>query len=353
MAERARPTRSRKLVDLTVDEMVRVSTAFARSGRFTIKERGQAQPRPLTVEEIFVIVLAGQEIGIGPSQAVMGIKMIEGKPELSAGLMAAMVKNSGRYDFRTEWGSDEDKWAEVTFYDTDSGDAIGSSRFSEADARTAGLWRNNYLTYWRNMLFARALSNGVKWYCPDALMVSAYHEGEIYGDTEASIPELPQQPSMTMKEIQQATAEEFGDPPPVSRANPEPVDELVDAEDVEVQQVGFDVSGPLDYDPVTPQEDLFDPATEPGPAPVLAPTTGSPEPVVTQKDHEPTITPAQIRLLHAKARAANLTDERRHEILLEVTGVSHTDRVPKSKMDAILKRFTDEATLFEQEEATS
>jgi hypothetical protein len=149
-----------------------------------------------------------------------------------------------------------------------------------------------------------------------------------------------------MREIQQRTAEEFGDPPADARAA-RPPEEKIDAEDVVI--VGDDVAGPLDYDPVTPDEDLFDPATEPGPEPVLAPTNGSPEPVVTQKDHEPTITPAQIRLLHAKARAANLSDERRHEILLEVTGVSHTDRVPKSKMDAILKRFTDEADLLQQE----
>jgi hypothetical protein len=372
MPER-RPTRGRKLVDLTVDEMARIALAFSQSGRFTIKERGGVT-RSLTTQEIFVLILAGQELGIGPSQSVMGIKMIEGKPEISAGLMAAMVKNSGIYDFRTEFGTDDDKWCKVTFFRTEDGEFIGESLFTEQMAKDAGLGRPNrdgspgtWQKYWRNMYFARAVSNGTKWHVPDALMVSAYHEGEIGGDEEAPVPELPQQPQAP--QIQ--SAKQALDPILGER------EEAVAPEDVTVEpdrepavvaagpQDGYDRPGDeqnaLDFDPVTEpdppvvrppgyaeaQMDLSQPSDHPD-AVVVTP------PSVEQSGNVRTISAAQIGLAHVRARAAQLSKQRYNDIVEEVTGVRHTDKIPaqpRELFDNLLKRLDAEALLVDRPDA--
>ena len=72
------------------------------------------------------------------------------------------------------------------------GKEIGRSRFDKADATKAGT--QNVDKFARNMLFARAISNGVKWYCPDVFSTAVYTpeelgiqvdgEGEIAGIVE-------------------------------------------------------------------------------------------------------------------------------------------------------------------------
>lgn len=345
-----RHTRSRKLTSLTVDEMSRISVAFEKSQTF--KNKGNS----MTAAQLFIVIVAGQEMGIGPSQSVMGIKMIEGKPEISANLMAAMVKASGKYDYAVQYGDGSDPdglWCEVTFFRTDDGEAIGQSRFSKADATQAGLWRNNYLKFWRNMLFARALSNGVKWFVPDALFVAAYHEGEIEGDTEAPVPELPQHPNqqtITATTANNATVT-ITDPP--EEVAPEDVTVEPDREPAVVAagpQDGYDgpETGSEEMERMIEEEELVDLSTEP-PPPVVAPP-----PTVTQSENVRTISAAQIGLAHVRARAAQLTKQRYGEIVEETTGVRHTDKIPaqpRELFDGLLKRLDAEALLVDRPDA--
>lgn len=316
---------NRKLIELTVDEMSRVAVAFARSQTFKNKDKA------MTPEEIFVIVLAGQELGLGPSQAVMGIKMIEGKPELSANTMAAMVKAGGKYDFRVEWGTDDDKWCEVAFFLVENGESVGVSRFTQKMADDAGLGRptrtgqpSNYDKYWRNMFFARALSNGVKWFCADALRVSAYHEGEIDGDTDAPAPQI-------------------ASPAPQIEASPEP-----DREPAIVQGGAEEpYDGPEEEVVPDSEVEWFDPENEPMPAPVSPPPTIVPEattmfdpptpipagtpPTVENVDSPQLISQAQIRLYHVKRKQAGFTNENDpalRAVVKAITGQDHVDRIP-------------------------
>ncbi|MFA4974626.1 MAG: hypothetical protein WC683_18630 [bacterium] len=143
---------------------------LARSGFFKdTKDEAQA----------IVKVLAGQEIGFGPVASMTGIYIVKGKVSLSANLMGAAVKRSGRYNYRVLELTDEA--AEIEFYE--DGKAIGRSRFTLQDAQKAGLNTSdnsdNWRKYPRNMLFARALSNGVKWYCPDVTGGPAYTPDEL------------------------------------------------------------------------------------------------------------------------------------------------------------------------------
>jgi hypothetical protein len=154
------------LVRLNVDEMARVSKALAQSQRF-----GQ-----LSIEAAFVSVLAGQELGIPPFAAITGIHVIQGKPVLGAGILAGLVKASPKYDYRVT--KHDDNECVIAFFE--SGDHVGDSSFSMSDAKRAGLTKNpTWGNYPRNMLFARAMSNGVAWFCADLTAGRVYVEGEI------------------------------------------------------------------------------------------------------------------------------------------------------------------------------
>ena len=162
----------------TMDDLARLGNMLAQSGYFTdAREAAQAG----------VKVLAGLEMGIGAFAAMSGIHIIEGKPSVGAGLMAAAVKRHPKYDYRVKRHDAEA--CVVTFYE--DGEVVGESSFTIEDAKQAGVAfksRQGYPTPWaknpRNMLFARALSNGVRWYCPDVFDVSTYTPEELGADTD-------------------------------------------------------------------------------------------------------------------------------------------------------------------------
>ena len=144
----------------TYDDVERAALAFAASKYFMdAADKAQA----------VVKILAGQEIGIGAFASMTGIHVIKGKPTYGANILAAKVKGSGKYDYLVIEISE--KACELEFYQGSR--AIGKSRFTIEDARKAGT--QNVDRFPRNMLFARAISNGVRWYCPDVLNgVTAY-----------------------------------------------------------------------------------------------------------------------------------------------------------------------------------
>ena len=131
-----------------------------------------------------VKVLAGMELGIGPVQAMSGLHVIQGKVVLSAALMASLILRSNRYSYEV---TEHDETACVIEFFRE-GKLIGVSSFSMDDAGKAGLassptWKN----YPRNMLFARAVSNGARWYCPDVFC------GAVYTPDELSCDEIDEQ----------------------------------------------------------------------------------------------------------------------------------------------------------------
>ena len=136
-------------------DLFRLGKVLATSGYFKdAKDEAQA----------VVKVLAGQEIGIGPVAAMVGIHVVDGKPTFSARLMASLVKRSGRYTYRVTTMSEQE--CTIEFYEDK--ELAGVSTFTMKDAETAGLkGKPVWKAYPRNMLFARAMSNGFNWYTPD------------------------------------------------------------------------------------------------------------------------------------------------------------------------------------------
>lgn len=161
-----------------LEDVQQIADAALRSGIMNLKNSSEA----------IMKILAGQEMGFGTFASLSGIHIIQGRPVIGANLMAAAVKASPRYDYQI---IEHDKThCVLQFLELRNGQwiATGKSSFSLEDAAEAGLLDkknkdgtdNNWQKYVRNMLFSRAISNGVRWYCPDLFNGSAvYTEGEL------------------------------------------------------------------------------------------------------------------------------------------------------------------------------
>jgi hypothetical protein len=154
----------------------RRAKAYAESGYWTGMKLAQA----------LVKIEAGESLGLPPLLAMNEVHVIDGKPGLGAGACAALVKASGRYDYRVVDLTNER--CIIRFYDR--GDPIGESVFTIKDAETAKLMsKGPWAQYPRNMLFARAMTNGMAWYCPDVAMGRIYTPDELGVETLEDIPE--------------------------------------------------------------------------------------------------------------------------------------------------------------------
>jgi len=153
------------------DDLQNVAKTLVASGYFTDTR---------SISQAIVKILAGREVGIGPFASMRGVNIIKGSPSYNANIMASMVKSSGRYSYRV--ASLDDTKCEIVFKERVDGhwEDIGSSSFSIADAKKAGT--QNIDKFPRNMLFARAMSNGVKWFCPDVMNGQTAYVPEEMGE---------------------------------------------------------------------------------------------------------------------------------------------------------------------------
>lgn len=158
--------------DFNLDELQRMANMLAQSGYFEAD-----RDRTTAIAQMATKILAGRELGYGPFAAVQGIHVIKGKPALSANLMAAAVKAHPRYDYKVRKMEND----EVIIEFFESKESIGLSSFTTKDANAAGT--QNLGKFARNMLFARAMSNGVRWYCPDVFYGNAVYTPEELGAT--------------------------------------------------------------------------------------------------------------------------------------------------------------------------
>jgi hypothetical protein len=183
---------------MSITELSSLSEAFIKSGYF--KDTS-------TMFQAMVKIQAGQEIGIAPFAAMTGIHIISGKPVIGSGIIASRVKSSHRYDYKVVQLDNE--VCILDFYE--NGENIGTSKFTMEDAKKAGTGSSNNGTgknidkYPRNMLFARAISNGVKWYCSDIFLgpVYVYEEMGVEVDENGNpIVEKPEDSELLKKNVE-------------------------------------------------------------------------------------------------------------------------------------------------------
>lgn len=156
-----------------LDTIQRTAKLLAASGYFGTSNDGLTG-----MAQVAAKILAGRELGFGPFAAVNGVHIIQGKPTVGANLMAAAVRSHPRYDYRVKKLTDKE--CELEFID--NGKVAGVSSFTMQDAEAAELstGRNSatWKKYARNMLFARAMSNGVRFYAPDIFSGNAVYVPE-------------------------------------------------------------------------------------------------------------------------------------------------------------------------------
>jgi hypothetical protein len=137
-----------------------------------------------------VRIMAGLELGFPVFASMNGIQIVKGKPTMSANFMAAAIKKSGKYNYRVL--SHTDSGCKIEFYERSfingKFEVCGVSEFGVKEATAAGLISSEiYKKYAKNMFFARAISNGVRWYCPDIFLGNVVYTAEELGsqDVEA------------------------------------------------------------------------------------------------------------------------------------------------------------------------
>ena len=154
--------------DEQIGSMWRIATALAKSGMF--KDVKQA-------EQAFAKMVVGRDLGLTPAQSMTGLYLVEGKPQVAAPLMGHFIRSKPGYDWEVTELDDE----KCSIIFRVEGREDKTSTFTIEDAKTAGLAEKvTYKKYPRNMLFSRAMSNGVKWYVPEAMGgLPVYAEDEI------------------------------------------------------------------------------------------------------------------------------------------------------------------------------
>jgi len=191
-----------------------LGNVFVKSGFFSdSKEASQA----------VVKILAGQELGFAPIASMTGVYIVKGKVSLSANLMAAAIKRSGKYNYRIE--EHTDKTCTIRFIE--SGEAVGVSTFTIAEAQQAGLTTNQtWKNFPKNMLFARALSNGAKWFCPDIFGGPIYTPDELGAevDEDGVVIDVPATPTIIEGDYDETPRPPTPPAPPAPKREPEPSD---------------------------------------------------------------------------------------------------------------------------------
>lgn len=145
-------------------------------------------------EAVLACILYGSELGLGPMQSLNSIHVIEGRTAMSPELMRAMV---ARHGHRIDVIENSATACEVKGTRADTG-STATVRWTMEDAKLAGLaGKNNWKTYPRAMLLARATSELCRIVFPDVIAGLSYTPEEVASiagvdyTPEDATPELP------------------------------------------------------------------------------------------------------------------------------------------------------------------
>lgn len=185
-----------------LDEAYRLSQALALAGLMPKDLRGKPS-------DVLAILLYGQEVGLAPMQAIQGIYVVNGRPQLAAQTWLALVRRAGHKAFvpckKCNSAGEEhvigrpyadhpydpdhdDRRCRVTIVRGDTG-ATHTEKFDLDDAKTAGLAHKDiWKAHPRRMTLARATSNCARFICPEVAM-GFYGEGEEFDAGEDSVAE--------------------------------------------------------------------------------------------------------------------------------------------------------------------
>ena len=166
---------------LSFDEIQKWAKLAKAAGYFA----GSAKAPAATEVQIAMLIATGDALGLHPAVACQQLQMVKGKVTISA---AGMLGFAVRAGITVEWT--EDTATAVSLRLTRAGKHY-DSRFTVEMAKTAGVWSSMYQQFPGNMLRARAVSNGVRAFCPDVLGGATIYTPEEVRDMKDDGP-LPQ-----------------------------------------------------------------------------------------------------------------------------------------------------------------
>jgi len=149
-----------------------------------------------SIEQALAVILMGRELGIGPTTALSNIIISAGKPTLGASLVGALIQKSGRYSYKVTEMTDQQ--VSIDFFEGPR--PLGTSTFTLQDAQRARLSASQtWQQYPRNLLLARALTNGARWYTPGVFGGAVYDPEEFAtpGVLPPPVEEIPTDATFT------------------------------------------------------------------------------------------------------------------------------------------------------------
>ncbi len=154
-----------------VAEIEGIAKHFVQSGFF--KDAAQ-------ISQAVVKIMAGREVGLPEFSSMSGVQIIQGKACFGASSLAALVQRSGKYKYRVLHNTAD--ICEIEFFEIENGKwvSVGTSSFTMQDARVSGLLSNQtWHKYPKAMLCARAISGGVRMFCPEITCGPCYVPEEL------------------------------------------------------------------------------------------------------------------------------------------------------------------------------
>jgi hypothetical protein len=158
-------------------EMREMAASLAKSGMM---------PKALSSPEaVLAVILTGRELGMGPMQAARSLHYVEGRVVMDASAQLALAIGAG---VQVEW---------VTATDTEATCVLSRrgwtstyrSTWTLAMAQRAGLaGRSTWRSHPEAMLRARAITAGIRAYCPDVLGAGVYSVDEAEDIRQTAAP---------------------------------------------------------------------------------------------------------------------------------------------------------------------
>jgi hypothetical protein len=158
-------------------------------------------------EAVLACVLYGAELGLGPMQSLNSIHVIEGRTAMSPELMRAMV---ARHGHRIDVVENSATACEVKGIRSDTG-STATVRWTMEDAKLAGLaGKNNWKTYPRAMLLARATSELCRIVFPDVIAGLSYTPEEVSSIAGVEyVEQVVEQPVVSIQPVEETLDNEI------------------------------------------------------------------------------------------------------------------------------------------------
>lgn len=157
---------------LNLDDAIILSKTLAMAAVMPAALRGKGP-------DVLAMILYGQDLGLSPMQAIQGIYVVNGKPQMSAQLWIALARRAGHRI------SVLDHTVTACTVEIKRGDTGEEHRetFTIEDAQRAKLaGKDVWLQYPKRMLLARAVSDCCRFICPE-IAFGFYAEGDDFTDT--------------------------------------------------------------------------------------------------------------------------------------------------------------------------